>query len=102
MNRVDFDATPWTSALPHMRDKVCVHGDKRLRLLEFEREFVEPDWCTRGHIGYVVSGEIELTFADHVETLKAGDGLFIPEGEAGKHMPKALSETVLLFLVESV
>ena len=100
MNRVDFDAIPWSSTLPHLREKSEVRAGRRLRLLELGREFVEPGWCMRGHIGYVLSGRMELAFADHTETLAEGDGLFIPPGEAGKHRAKVLTDAVRLVLVE--
>ena len=100
MNRVDFDTIKWESPLPHLRQKVHARGGRRLRLMEFGKEFVEPGWCTRGHIGYVLSGETEIKFADHTERFKEGDGLFIPAGEEGKHIATALTDTVVLILVE--
>ena len=100
MNRVDFDAISWSSSIPHLREKIWAHHDRRLRLLELDRDFAEPGWCTRGHIGYMLAGEMEITFADHTETLKEGDGLFIPSGQAGKHRGRVLTDTIRLILVE--
>ncbi|MHC4707131.1 MAG: hypothetical protein ACYS8I_08610, partial [Planctomycetota bacterium] len=37
-------------------------GGRKLRLVEFSKEFVEPDWCSRGHIGYVLEGQMEVNF----------------------------------------
>lgn len=100
MNRIDFDTIPWTSPMAHVREKVHVHGGQRLRLAEFGREFVESGWCTRGHVGYVLSGTMEIAFADHAETFTEGDGVFIPPGEPGKHRGRVLTDTVRFIFVE--
>ena len=102
MNRIDFDTIAWSSPVPHLRHKVYECDGRRLRLLELARDFVEPGWCMRGHIGYVLTGKTELTFADHTETFAEGDGVFIPPGEPGKHPGKVLTNTVRLILVETV
>ena len=102
MNRIDFDTIPWSSPLPHLRDKVFECDGRRLRLAEFERGFVEPGWCMRGHIGYVLKGTMEIAFADHTETFKEGDGVFIPPGEPGRHRGEVLTDLVLLVFVEDV
>ena len=85
---------------PGLRFKVYQQGSKRLRLAEFAREFVEPDWCTNGHVGYVVEGKLEIDFSGEIEVFHAGDGIFIPPGEEHKHMAKALTDVVRLVLVE--
>ncbi len=46
------------------------------------------DRCTCPHWGYVVSGRVTFTFADHTETFEAGDGFYVapnhtPATEAG-------------------
>lgn len=83
-----------------VRSKVFKQGKRQLRLVEFSKEFVEPDWCTKGHIGCVVEGEFEIDFSGELIVFKPGDGLFIPVGEKGKHMARALTDTATLLLVE--
>ena len=61
--------------------KVFQQGNRRLRLVEFTKGFTEPHWCTKGHIGYVLEGELDIDFAGDVVRFSAGDGLFIPEGQ---------------------
>lgn len=56
----------------------------------------------RGHIGCVLKGKMEITFAEHTETFVEGDCIFIPPGEAGKHRGRVLTDRVLLILVEDV
>ena len=100
--RVDFDAIPWTSSLPGARFKAFQQNGRQLRLVEFTKEFVEPDWCTRGHIGMLLDGKLEIDFSGTIVTYKPGDGLFIPAGEKGKHMAKALTDVAKLLLVEDI
>ncbi len=102
MNRIDFDTLAWSSPMPHLRHKVYERDGRRLRLMELDKDFVEPGWCMRGHIGCVLEGKMEITFADHTATFAEGDGIFIPPGEPGKHRGKVLTDMVRLILVEDV
>lgn len=97
---VDFESMPWKEPGPGVRFKVLVQGQKRLRIIEFSEEFVEPDWCLKGHIGYVLEGEMEIEFEGVVRKYKAGDGLFIPKGEENKHRHYSTIKSTRLFLVE--
>jgi quercetin dioxygenase-like cupin family protein len=98
--RVDFESLSWNTSLAGVRSKVHKQGGKQLRLVEFSKEFVEPDWCTKGHIGCVLDGELEINFTGKFIIFKSGDGLFIPAGDEGKHMARALTDTATLLLVE--
>jgi len=100
--RVDFDSIPWTSPMPGARSKAVQQNGRQLRLVEFTKEFVEPDWCKRGHIGILLEGELEIDFSGTVVTYRAGDGMFIPPGEKGKHMAKSLTDVARLLLVEDI
>ena len=73
---------------------------QKLRLVEFDKEFVEPDWCTKGHIGYILEGQIEIDFDGKVIIFGPGDGVFIQAGEEHKHKGKVLTDTVKVILVE--
>jgi len=44
--------------MPGARSKFFQQEDKQIRLVEFTDEFVEPDWCEKGHIGYVLEGTL--------------------------------------------
>ena len=70
--------------------------------MEFTREFVELDWCRKAHIGYVLEGELEIDFSGNVVVCSAGEGLFIPPGDANKHKARTLSDVVRLVLVEEL
>jgi len=99
--RIDFDALDWQSPMPGARFKRFADGGRTLRLVEFTEELVEPDWCRKGHVGYVVAGRLTIEFDGESVAYRAGDALFIRAGEADRHMARvAPGETAVLFLVE--
>ncbi|HEY3254998.1 MAG TPA: hypothetical protein VGJ91_13655 [Polyangiaceae bacterium] len=99
-HRLAFSGLEWTAIAPGARHKMFERDGKRARLLEFSREFVEVEWCRKGHVGVVLKGVLELEFDGRIERFEPGDGLFIAAGETGKHKARAISERVSLFLVE--
>jgi len=98
--RIDFESIAWEKLALGARFKAYRQGRRKLRLAEFTREFVEPDWCTKGHIGYVLQGRMEIDFDGQIVTFGPGDGLFIPAGEKHKHKAKVLTDKVKIILVE--
>ncbi|MCX5645382.1 MAG: DUF3795 domain-containing protein [Phycisphaerae bacterium] len=99
-HRVEFDSIPWESPAPGVRFKKCERQDRRLRLVEFTKEFVETDWCTQGHAGYVLEGAIAVDFHGEDVVFLAGDGLFIPPGNEHGHKARAITDAVRLVLVD--
>jgi quercetin dioxygenase-like cupin family protein len=101
--RVEFDKTPWVAGLAAgARYKVFKQGGRQIRMVEFSRGYVEPDWCRKGHIGYVHEGHMEIDFNGTLVAYKAGDGLFIPPGEKNKHRLHVLSDKVVIMMVEDI
>ncbi len=100
--RIDFESMEWESPAVGVRFKVYEQNGKKLRLVEFAKEFVEPDWCTKGHIGYILEGEMEIDFDGKKEVFGPGDGVFIQAGEKHKHKARVLTDTVKAILVEDV
>lgn len=98
--KVLFDSIAWQEATPGARFKIFTDGKKQMRLLEFTSEFVEPHWCEKGHIGYVLSGELEIDFNGEIVKYIQGTGIFIPTGAFTKHKARAITPSVQLFLVE--
>jgi len=60
--KIDFKSMAWETPARGARFKAFEQGGRKLRLVEFSKEFVEPDWCTKGHIGYILEGQIEIDF----------------------------------------
>jgi quercetin dioxygenase-like cupin family protein len=100
--KVNFDGIAWVSPMPGVRFKAFARDGRRIRLIEYSKSFIEPDWCPRGHIGYVLEGEFEIDFPDGCLRYKPGDGIFLPAGEACKHKARMTSDFVRVVLVEDV
>jgi ethanolamine utilization protein EutQ (cupin superfamily) len=99
-HRIDFKTMPWDASAVGVRFKAHEQDGRRLRLAEFSREFVEHDWCTKGHIGYVLEGQLEIDFDGQSLTFGPGDGLFTRPGD--KHTAKVKTKTAKVILVEDV
>ena len=98
--KIDFESMAWESPAESVRFKAYEQGGRKLRLVEFSKDFVEPDWCRKGHIGYILEGEMEIDFDGKVIQFGPGDGVFIPAGEEHKHKGRVLTDTVKVILVE--
>ena len=90
----------WETPAPNVKFKAYQQGGKKLRLVEFGKEFVEQDWCRGGHIGYILEGQMEINFDGEVIVFRPGDGVFIRPGEDHKHKGRVLTDTVKVILVE--
>ncbi len=101
-HRVLFDTLGWQNGIQGARFKVFQNGTKQLRLLELTREFIEPEWCEKGHAGFVVQGELEIDFQGKSVRYPQGVGIFIPAGLASAHKARSITPSVLLFLVEEI
>ena len=99
---IDFASMAWEKPTPGVLEKAVVQSGKKLRLVEFTKDFVEPDWCRKGHFGYVLEGELEIDFNGISIKAKKGDGIMIPAEEKAKHKAKILSPSAKLVLVEDL
>jgi quercetin dioxygenase-like cupin family protein len=100
ITKIDFSMLSWDEPTKGVRSKSIVRNGRKLRLVEFTKEFVEHDWCMKGHIGYVLEGDLEITFPGMTEKFVAGDGIFIAGGEDERHKAKVIGSVVRLILVE--
>lgn len=100
-NVIEFADMPWETAAPGLRTKHVVRGNQCIRLIEFSDEFTETDWCRKGHIGFVVDGQLEIDINGQVVKFNGGDGLFIPPGESSQHKARVPRGKAILFVVEN-
>ncbi|MHC4212546.1 MAG: cupin domain-containing protein [Planctomycetota bacterium] len=98
--KIDFESMEWEEPADGVRFKAYEQDGKKLRLVEFRKEFVEPNWCTKGHIGFILEGQVEIDFDGDAIVFGRGDGLFIPAGEIHRHKARVLTDTVKVILVE--
>jgi len=99
--KADFAKLEWSSPMEGVRHKCVDQGDQRLRLVEYSRA-MPPHWCSRGHRGYVLKGEIEIEYETGSVTYRPGDGIMIPDGPAHRHRARAVADQVLVVLVEQI
>lgn len=100
--KVNFSEIPWERPAPGVRFKAVSRDGRKLRLVEFTSDFLEPDWCTKGHVGYLLEGELEISFPDKSLRLSTGDGIFILPGESEKHKASVIGDKATLVLVEAM
>ncbi len=98
-HKIDFASIPWDTPIKGVRHKVMKQGDRQLRLVEHTKD-LEPHWCEKGHISYVLQGQLEITFENERVLYNPGDGVFIPSGKEHKHMGLVLSDFVRVIFVE--
>lgn len=99
--RIDFADLDWEIPLPGARFKRHAGDGRVVRLIEFTEDLVEPDWCRKGHVGYVVDGRLTIDFPDGPVVYETGDALLIEAHEADRHMARVgPGERALLFMVE--
>jgi hypothetical protein len=83
--KIIFNKLDWDSLNVGMRQKVHVSGNSKLRLIEFNDQFEEKDWCKNGHLGYVLEGEMSIRIRQTVINYSKGDVLDISAGAENKH-----------------
>jgi quercetin dioxygenase-like cupin family protein len=98
--KIDFESMEWESPTEGVRFKAYEQDGRKLRLVEFTKDFVEPDWCTKGHAGLFLEGQMEIDFDGKKEVFGPGDGVFILAGKEHKHKGRILTDKVKVILVE--
>jgi quercetin dioxygenase-like cupin family protein len=99
--KVDFTSMTWESPLEGMQQKVLAFGRRQIRLVEYSKDLV-PHWCEKGHVGYILQGQLEVMFEHETLHYLPGNGIVIPAGCEHKHMARALTDTVTVFFIEDI
>lgn len=98
MSAFEFGKLTWEESAPGARSKTFRQGGKQLRLVEFTKDFIEHDWCEKGHAGIVLEGELEVEFRDRIVRYPEGAAILIDSGDG--HKARSATQVVRLFLVE--
>ena len=98
--KVDFGSMEWQSLRLGARYKLFQNGAQQLRLVEFLTDEVDPNWCSQGHIGFVLSGSLAIEFGARVVSYVEGDGIFIPSGSSSAHKARWINPGTCLVMVE--
>ena len=80
--QIDFASLAWDgwNSETLARVKMAEADGYELRLFELGPGFVEPNWCTRGHLGFVVSGQYITDLDGGTLHMRAGQGFVLPPG----------------------
>ncbi len=87
----------WEDLTELVRQKSTNFEDKTVRLLELEAGFEEPNWCYKGHAGFVIHGTLYVEFETQKKRFAAGEVFLLPTATA--HKARTTSKTTL-FLVD--
>jgi quercetin dioxygenase-like cupin family protein len=75
-------------------------GNVQLRLVDFSRNYVAGHWCHKGHVMFVVSGQVVIEHKDGPKfTLRAGMSYHVPDEPGSPHRITSKSGASL-FIVE--
>ena len=99
--KLDFDSIDWADDQPDIHSRAAAALGQRWAIVEYEPGAAREEWCTDGHRGYVLAGQIPYEFDDGSASLAvtAGSGI-LPGG--GHRPPRAQPgcEATRLFLID--
>lgn len=75
----------WDPTVSGALQKVFKWENRQIRLLRFDENFVEENWCQNGHIGYVLDEEMDINFNGKLKYYKKGDGIWIADFKTDQH-----------------
>ncbi len=99
--KIEFDELQWQEPELGIRLKSFENENQQVRLIELSKGFSHPEWCEKGHVGYVLEGELEIEFESRIESYACGDVIFIPEGAEHKHRPSCKGDMVTFLSTEA-
>jgi quercetin dioxygenase-like cupin family protein len=75
---IDFENIPWVKVtgkgrVGRVKQKILADSST-IRVLEFSPKWNETVWCKRSHIGYVLSGQLNLDFKLSKESILVDKG----------------------------
>ena len=103
-----FTVTDW-SAVPATRHggetgeaswRTFQFGDARVRMVEYSAGYLADHWCDRGHVLYVLSGELETELRDG-RRFTLGPGMSYQVSDFGDAAHRSSTKTgARLFIVD--
>jgi quercetin dioxygenase-like cupin family protein len=99
--KLQFDQLEWEVPFEGVRHKYLDQNGLRLRLVEYSAN-MPAHWCEKGHYGYLLEGRMEIEYDCGTIIYNRGDGMYLPEGPDHKHRAKILTDTALVFFVETI
>ena len=80
--KLDFDSISWADDQADIHSRAAEALGQRWAIVEYEAAAAREEWCTDGHRGYVLAGQIEYEFNDGSAPLavEQGQGFFLAAG----------------------
>ena len=80
--KLDFDSISWADDQADIHSRAAEALGQRWAIVEYEARAAREEWCTDGHRGYVLAGQIEYEFDDGSARLAVdqGQGFFLAAG----------------------
>jgi len=80
--KLDFDSISWADDQADIHTRAAEALGQRWAIVEYEAAAAREEWCTDGHRGYVLAGQIEYEFNDGSAPLavEQGQGFFLAAG----------------------
>jgi quercetin dioxygenase-like cupin family protein len=80
--KLDFDSISWADDQADIHTRAAEALGQRWAIVEYEAGAAREEWCTDGHRGYVLAGQIEYEFDDGSAPLavEQGQGFFLAAG----------------------
>jgi quercetin dioxygenase-like cupin family protein len=98
---LDFESIDWADDQPDIHSRAAAARGQRWAIVEYEPGASRQGWCTDGHRGYVLEGQIEYEFDDGSEPLpvRQGQGFFLTAGTGHRGRNRGATPT-RLFLID--
>ncbi len=97
-SQVPESVHPGTSGTATIRSRQI--GDIQLRLVVYSPNYVANDWCHKGHIVYVIGGQLNIEHRDTVTyTLESGMSYHAADDDGPPHRVRSESGATI-FIVD--
>jgi hypothetical protein len=95
-----LDSTQHPGDSGHATWRTFTAGDLRVRLVEYSPGYAANHWCDRGHVLYVLDGELETELRDG-RTFKLLPGMSYQVSDSGDESHRSSTRTgARLFIVD--
>lgn len=78
---INTNDSPWVEIQDGVMEKNSEQNGVLIRLLKFNSTYKSIEWCDKGHLVYVIKGELELEYASTKLQYKQGDPFVIAPDE---------------------
>lgn len=106
LDEIPFQAVDWTAIAPTLHPgapgeaswRTLEVGNVRARVVEYSPGYIADHWCERGHVVYVLDGELVTELRDGRSfTATRGQGYVVADGD-GAHRSRTATGARLLIV----